>query len=256
VTINHSASASGPTDWNFPTLAQVWDYRTKAIIAGADRLEALSDEERVSSLTALSERVHRLARGLDDGWVVLVAFFMIDDLYRSYFEQFRWTPRVHDYIAATAGVFVTEIAQRGFVLHYIVDSTQPEAELDEKLTYIPAVFQAAGLFVTGPQLVALELMQRLDGKPRDITAIPSYRAEGHEMADQLIARCHTDRRSSVYLNLDLDDDSPGLALDVALSATDTRGAIVVFRNQPPAAGSLAQLAPPPNVRLPDLGGAR
>jgi hypothetical protein len=102
--------------------------------------------------------------------------------------------------------------------------------------------------------MALELMQQVDHRPRDVTAIPAYRAEGHELADQLIARCHYDRRSSVYLNLDLDDDSPGLPLDVALSASNAPRAISVFRNQPPVEGSVAQVAPPSGVSLPELGG--
>ncbi len=46
-------------DWHFPTLAQVWDYQTRAIIAGADKLEALSPEDRTRSLAVLGE--HRCA---------------------------------------------------------------------------------------------------------------------------------------------------------------------------------------------------
>ena len=251
---DYTTTTSGSADWDFPTLAYVWDYKTRAIIAGADRLEALSDADRTRSLTALSERVRALASGLDEGWLVGTACFMIDDLYKSYFCQFRWSPGVHDYIAATAGVFMQELAQRGFVLHYVIDSTQAEANLDEMLTYVPAVFDAAGLLVTGPQLIALELMQRADHRPRDVTMIPLYREEGHDVADGLIARCHQERRSSVYLNLDLDDDTPGLSLDVAMSQSNTPGTIVVFRDQVPVGGSTAQIAPPPGVTLPQLGG--
>ena len=253
VNSNNIAPMPGSAEWDFPSLAHVWDYRTRAIVAGADRIEALPEADRADSLAALSERVRMLVGGFDDGWLVFTAFFMVDDLYKSYFYQFRWDRGVHDYIAATAGVVVGELSRRGFVLHYVVDSTQPEAELDEKLTYIPAVFEAAGLFVTGPQLMALQLMQQVDHRPRDITAIPQYRDEGHERADELIARCHRERRSSVYLNLDVDDDSPALSLDVALSQSNSVGTIVVFRDQPPVAGSVARLAPPPGVRLPELG---
>jgi hypothetical protein len=41
-----TTSKSAPEDWHFPTLAQVWDYQTKAIIAGDDKLEALSAADR------------------------------------------------------------------------------------------------------------------------------------------------------------------------------------------------------------------
>ena len=104
--------------------------------------------------------------------------------------------------------------------------------------------------MTGPQLMALELMQRADHRPRDVTAIPLYREEGHDVADRLIARCHDERRSSVYLNLDLDDDTPGLSLDVAMSQSNAPGTIVVFRDQVRVGGSVAQIAPPPGVTLP------
>jgi hypothetical protein len=54
---------------------------------------------------------------------------MIDDLYKSYFCQFRWSPGVHDYIAATAGAVMQELAQRGFVLHYVIDNTLAPATI-------------------------------------------------------------------------------------------------------------------------------
>jgi hypothetical protein len=251
---NDIASATGSQDWDFPTLAKVWDAGHRAIVVGADRLETLSEAEKVESLTALSERVRTLASALDDGWLVVTAFFMINDVHKSCFHEFRWSPGVHDYIAATTGAVVGELARRGFALHYVVDNAVTELQLAEQLTYLPAIFGAAGLHVTGPQLMALEVMAEIDHLSKDVAAIPRYRAEGHAMADQLITRCHQERRSSVYLNRDLDDDTPALSLDVALSQVNTPGAIVVFRNQPPALHSTAQLAPPPGVRLPDLSG--
>ena len=37
-----TTSKSAPEHWHFSTLAQVWDHQTKAVIAGADKLETLS----------------------------------------------------------------------------------------------------------------------------------------------------------------------------------------------------------------------
>jgi hypothetical protein len=177
-------------DWHFPTLAHVWDHQTKAIIAGADKLEALSAADRTRSLAALGEWVRAHTRFLDDSWLVATAFFMVEDLYKSYFRGFRWSSGVADYIAGSAGVFMREFTQRGFVLNYVIDNTESEADLGEMLTYLPEVFRAAGLLVVG------------------------------------------------------------LYPDVALSNRNAPGTIVVFRNQPPVAGTTAQVTPPPGVTLP------
>lgn len=51
---------------------------------------------------------------------------------------------MHDYIVATATVVVRELARRGFVLHYVIDNTQGEANLAAMLTYIPPVLEGYG----------------------------------------------------------------------------------------------------------------
>jgi hypothetical protein len=93
-------------------------------------------------------------------------------------------------------------------------------------------------------------MERMDHRSRDVAAIPSTIEEGQYLAEELVTRCHEERRSYVYLNLQLADDSPGLYPDVALSNRNAPGTIVVFRNQPPVAGTTAQVTPPPGVTLP------
>lgn len=236
--------------WNFPNLAYLWDPRLQAITNAADLLEALPDADRDRSLAALSRRVRELAAALDDGWLVSAAYFMVDDLHKSYFHGFRWTPGVPDYLAATAGVVLDELTRRGFVLHHVIDNVEGPATLGERLTYLPAVFAAAGLKVTGPQLMALALMERADGRPRDVAAIPQYRDEGHHVANLFIERCHQERWHSVYLNLDLDDDAPALSLQTALAPGGTAGTIMMFRNTPPAIGTFVHITPPPGVTLP------
>jgi hypothetical protein len=72
-----------------------------------------------------------------------------------------------------SGVFMEELAARGFVLHYVIDNTHTDADLVGLLDGVSLVFEAAGLLVTGPQLMALELMER-----KDVTATLRYRAEG------------------------------------------------------------------------------
>ena len=238
-------------DWTFSTLADVWEYRNEAVVAGGERLDALPEPERQRSLADLNAWVRAQVAQCDDGWLAMVAFVMVDDIYKSFFREFVWTPGVHDYIAATAPVVVDELAQRGFTVNYVVDATQPDDNLAVMLEYLPGVFQAAGLAVIGPQLAAVEFLKREEGHPpANMAAIQRYREEGHALANELIKQWHQQRRSSAYLNLDRDDELPGLALDAALSRDGVPGMIIVFRELPPAEGSVADFRPPEGLVMP------
>jgi hypothetical protein len=46
-------------DWTFSTLAEVWEYRTGAIVAGGEKLDALPEPERQRSLAELTEPTRR-----------------------------------------------------------------------------------------------------------------------------------------------------------------------------------------------------
>ena len=238
-------------DWTFSTLAEVWEYRNGAIVAGGEKLDALPEPERQRSLAELTARVRAQVAQCDDGALATVAFWMVEDLYKSFFRAFVWTPGVHDYIAATAPVVVDELSRRGFTVNYVVDATQPDENLAVMLEYLPGVFQAAGLAVIGPQLAAVEFLKREEGHPpANMAAIQRYRDEGHALSNELIVQWHQQRRSSVYLTLARDDELPGLALDAALSRDGVPGRIIVFRELPPAEGSVAEFSPPEGMVLP------
>jgi hypothetical protein len=112
--------------------------------------------------------------------------------------------------------------------------------------YLPEVFKAAGLAVVGPQMAARQLMRQIETEPPEgLTAIKPYVAEGHMMADEVVARWHQDRRSSAYLNLDSNDDSPGLPLDVALSPAGQPATIMVLREEAPDPGFQGAVYPAP-----------
>lgn len=243
------------TDWDFPTLAYAWEYRNGTILAGGERLDSLAGADRERSVAGLRDRVQTMVSGLDDGWLLMTGFVMVEDVYKSFFREFAWTPGVHDYLAATGPAVIEEIARRGFVLHYVVDATQPPQNLATMLEYLPGVFRAAGLAVVGPQIVAVEMFKHEQGgPPADITEIQRYRDDGLIVADQVVQRWHHERQSSAYFNLDLDDDSPALDLSVAISQRGAPGTLLLFRDQPPAEGSSAHVFPPPGVTLPAMPG--
>jgi hypothetical protein len=76
------------TVWTFPTLAHVWEYRSGAIVAGGERLAALAGAERDRSCEELRNRVQTMVSGLDDGGLLTTAFFMVDDIYKSFVGAF------------------------------------------------------------------------------------------------------------------------------------------------------------------------
>ena len=121
------------------------------------------------------------------------------------------------------------------------------------LIYLPQLFETAGLAVTGPQLMAAYLMME-DDVPLEISRIAEYRDRGHAAADELVSTWHRERQSSFYLNMDFDDDTPALSMDVALSACDDPKAIVVFRQLLPVPGTKSQIRPPEGIELPHLTG--
>lgn len=234
----------------FGNLATFWDYRSGAIVRAGRRLAQQTQAERECTLRSLSEDVVDQVGDLDDGWLAATSMFMVEDLYKSYFCGFYWTPTIVDYLRATAGVFVSEMERRGFVLHYVIDNTVLEADLQAMFTDIPLIFQTAGMVTTGPPLAALEIFHRRDGSQPDPAEILSILAEGRKLADDLVGQFHADRRSSVYLNLEFDDGSPGHSLDAALSQASAPGTIVVFRDAPPIIVAEAQIALPPGLGLP------
>lgn len=237
--------------WDFPTLAYLWDAGTRAIVASGEKLDELSDADFDASVRELTDRVLTMVRSLDDGWLAATAFFMVDDIYKSYFYGFDWSRGAIAYLKATAPSVVQELERRGFVVHYVVDGTEGGANLNLMVATLPILFTAAGLAAVGPQAVAVQIMRKAEEHPsNDVEAIRPYIPEGHRLADEIVTGWHAERRSSVYLNLDFNDDSPGLSLDAALAPRGQQGTIVVFRTEAPTLDSRARIYLPPDVTLP------
>lgn len=237
--------------WTFPALSAVWEYRNGAIVAGGRQLDALSGDERERAWVELRDRVQGMVEGLDDGWLLTTAFRMVEDIYKSFFRGFEWDSGVHDYLTATGQPVIAELARRGFVLHYVIDATEGDADIALTLEYLPQIFQAAGLAVVGPQMAALRFFIAEEGEPpADIRAIQRYRHDGHAIADSVISGWHQERQSSVYLNFDFDDGLPGLPLNVALSQWEKPGTAVVLRRLAPAESTEAYFVPPSGVAMP------
>jgi hypothetical protein len=59
--------------WTFSTLADLWEYRNGAIVAGGDRLDAMPEPERQRSLAKLNAWVRSQVAKCDDGALATVA---------------------------------------------------------------------------------------------------------------------------------------------------------------------------------------
>jgi hypothetical protein len=73
--------------WDFPTPTFLWDARSRAIVAGGEKLDAMSDDDFESSRLDLAARVRTMVQNLDDGWLVWTSCVMVDDIYKSFFQE-------------------------------------------------------------------------------------------------------------------------------------------------------------------------
>jgi hypothetical protein len=86
----------------------------------------------------------------------------------------------------------------------------------------------------------------MDGSPTS----PRYRpiAEANEIADTMVSRCQDEHRSFVFLNLAvIDGPKSKVSFAMALSEAQEPNTIVVFRQQPPVAGTTSQVYLPPGT---------
>lgn len=84
---------------------------------------------------------------------------------------------------------MAEFARRGFVLHYVIDATEGDANVATMLEYLPGVFRAAGLAVVGPQLVALRFFTENEDGSRVFGCRPACRSARRCEVDTAGRRC-------------------------------------------------------------------
>ena len=235
--------------WEFPVITDFWEHRTEAVRSGAKRLAELPPDDRGESLAELGEQVLAHVAGLDQGRLLATAWIMAEDLYKSVFNGLTWNRDVADYLKGSAGVLISEMRQRGLALDYVIDNAISAADFVHLLRTAPAIFRDAGLTVAAPPSWALSLMEE-DGRQPDIAAIPAYMAKASDIADSIVSRCQDEHRSFVFLNLAVSDGPKSkISFAIALSEAHEPNTIVVFRQQPPLAGTTSEVFLPPGMRL-------
>ncbi len=115
-------------------------------------LSEITQDELTSAKDELRLAITEHTRVLTDETLQRVAYIMIDDLYKSANKIGFWSDYVYDYLNSTAGVFLKEISNSGYSVHYIVDNMFDDME--RPLTLFHSWYSACGVMYQCPQLFA------------------------------------------------------------------------------------------------------
>jgi hypothetical protein len=232
--------------WKKLSIYDYWDSRTGAIEVFSEALRytrELEPEKEPQIISSIKEGVQSGVRNLSDSEVMKMSVSMIDDLYKVASSTETWDDSVYDYISASAGTFSTAVANRGYVIHYLVDNCFEKSDvgMQRPLDLFPGWFEAAGFIYISPQLCALMLMDADNVNRSDfVSALPRYIDEARHVSSEIVERCHQEIRHYVYL----DTDSVPESFDKAMGSNKSPGVITVLRDGAPDSESKIEVAFP------------
>jgi hypothetical protein len=113
-------------------------------------LSEMSKDELLNAKDELKTAVIEHTKALPDELLQRVAYIMMDDLYKSANVISFWSDYVYDYLDSTASVFLKELSNRGFSIHYVVDNIFDDME--RPLTFFHTWYAACGIMYQCPQL--------------------------------------------------------------------------------------------------------
>jgi hypothetical protein len=165
-------------------------------------------------------------RVLPDKLLVQAAISIMDDLYKASCWIDRWDPNLAAYLDATAGVFSSTFAERGFTVRYLVDNTFDDMERPVRL--FPEWFRAAGIVFACPQVVGFELIRKVEGEHASLSdRLPIYIHEARDIVESVLDRCRAESRHFLLLDIDFDEQS----FHTSLQGKDANGTLTIFRNE-------------------------
>ena len=222
-----------------PKITDYWDQQVEAISTMAGRLAALNSDARERALNGFVSAIARHVEAIPEPLLVSVAVVVADDLYKAACWIDRWDDSVNAYLSATAGQFWTLIADRGYTVRYLVDNTFETWE--RPLQLFPAWFAAANFVYVCPQAIAADLIKADGGSDTTLKEqLPRYVAEARAVTEKVLARCRTEGRHYILLDLDYDERT----LQSSLAERGRPGVITVFRNQAAEPGTTVALWAP------------
>jgi len=223
-------------NWQLGKIVDYWDQRVQAIDTLSRQLATAPDEQREAQLKQIQAAILSRAAELSDEDLILASFVMMDDLYKAVSVLSAWDDALADYLRTSVGSFLSVLHARGYAIHYVVDNTfeQSTAGMNGPLEWYPKWFRTAGLKYICPQAIAPDIMKH-DGYTAEqyFQQLPRYIREARLVANTVVARCHDEKDSYLFL----DTDSAPESFAAPNSAMDAPGVIHIFRNQAPVQGS-------------------
>jgi hypothetical protein len=201
-----------------PKITDYWDSDNDAILRFSDQLrESMSDKANVLA-SEVSAGIREHVRVLNDQWLPRVAFVIAEDLYRVANTIPIWDSSIEDYLACSASVFFSELSQRNFRIHYVIDNCFDD--MQRPLQLFPLWFRACGFHYECPQA-----HQAIDVSPEDSRAISTQR-----LRTAFVKGMH-------YVILDTDSESS--SFEAPIEQIDAQGVLTIVRNEGAGKGSKA-----------------
>jgi len=173
-------------------------------------LSEMSEDELSNAKEGLKNAVIEHTKPLSDELLKRVAYIMVDDLYKSANAIGVWNDYVCDYLDSTASVFLRELSNRGFSVHYLVDNVFDDME--RPLTLFHAWYAACGIVYQCPQLFSKQNRVSL--------------ADARQMC-QGVLKANNGRFHYILLDTDSEDDS----FDVPVEQLNNSKIITVIRTE-------------------------
>lgn len=232
-------------DWMLPRITDYWNWQNKKVFTCAKMLERMSPPERQNALKSITMAIVRHTEVLTDDQLATAAYIMAEDLYKGVVAMDYWDNTIADYLNAGAAALLARLADRGYVMRYIIDnSAEPTVVgLSGPAEWFDIWFRAAGFIYICPQQIVARLVEADGGDSAQfINEIPRYIEEARFVANEIVSKCKASRNHYVYL----DTDATNASMKPLLNDVESPGLVFLHRKEAPVPGSrcIVKITPP------------
>lgn len=227
-------------DWMLRKITDYWDAQTGAIDRLSRVLDATPPAERADQNRLIGTAINRHCDALSDEHLILAAFIVADDLYKTAARLSYWDDALGQYLAAIGEPFFRCLTNRGYSVHYFVDNTYPT--LVGPANWFGVFFRTASLAYICPQEIACRAVEKGRPEAEWPALVSKYLVSSRAAAATFVDELHRDDKSFVFLDIDAEDFS------VALKTQGQPGVVHVFRQAAPDSGSPCIFTKPPGPR--------